>query len=187
MAGFSAVRTLAAHWWVLLLRGLIAILFGIMAFVWPGVTLAALVLLWGAYALVDGIFEVIAGVRGKWWGLVFLGILGIAAGVLTFLWPGITAIALLWVIAIWAIVIGIMQISAAIRLRKEVQGEWLWILTGILTVILGVLLIARPGAGALSVLWLIGWFAIAWGILLCILAFKVKKMGELPIAAATAH
>ncbi len=186
MAGFSAVRTLAAHWWLLLLRGLIAILFGIMAFAWPGVTLAALVLLWGAYALVDGIFEVIAGVRGKWWGLVFLGILGIAAGVLTFMWPGITAIALLWVIAIWAIVIGIMQISAAIRLRKEVQGEWLWILSGILTVILGVLLIARPGAGAVSVLWLIGWFAIAWGILLCILAFKVKKMGELPIAAATA-
>ena len=186
MAGFSAVRTLAAHWWVLLLRGLIAILFGIMAFAWPGVTLAALVLLWGAYALVDGIFEVIAGVRGKWWGLVFLGILGIAAGVLTFMWPGITAIALLWVIAIWAIVIGIMQIAAAIRLRKEVQGEWLWILSGILTVILGVLLIARPGAGALSVLWLIGWFAIAWGILLCILAFKVKKMGELPIATAAA-
>jgi uncharacterized membrane protein HdeD (DUF308 family) len=186
MAGFSAVRTLAAHWWVLLLRGLIAILFGIMAFAWPGVTLAALVLLWGAYALVDGIFEVIAGVRGKWWGLVLLGILGIAAGVLTFMWPGITAIALLWVIAVWAIVIGIMQISAAIRLRKEVEGEWLWILTGILTVILGVLLIARPGAGALSVLWLIGWFAIAWGILLCILAFKVKKMGELPIAHATA-
>jgi uncharacterized membrane protein HdeD (DUF308 family) len=186
MAGFSAVRTLAAHWWVLLLRGLIAILFGIMAFAWPGVTLAALILLWGAYALVDGIFEVIAGVRGKWWGLVFLGILGIAAGVLTFMWPGITAIALLWVIAVWAIVIGIMQISAAIRLRKEVEGEWLWILTGILTVILGVLLIARPGAGALSVLWLIGWFAIAWGILLCILAFKVKKMGERPIATAPA-
>src|SRR5262245_32503156 len=183
---FSAVKTLSEHWWVLLLRGLLAIAFGIMTFAWPQVTLAVLVLLWGAYALVDGIFEVIAGVRGKWWGLVFLGILGIAAGILTFMWPHITALALLWVIAIWAIVIGIMQISAAIRLRKEVQGEWLWILTGILTVALGVLLIARPGAGVLSVVWMIGWFAIVWGILLCLLAFKVKRIGHLPMAHATA-
>src|SRR5215510_16405660 len=115
---FSAVRTLSEHWWVLLLRGLLAIAFGIMAFAWPGVTLAVLVLLFGAYALVDGIFEVIAGFRAKWWGLVFLGILGIAAGVITFMWPHITAIALLWLIAFWAIVVGIMQISAAIRLRR---------------------------------------------------------------------
>jgi len=185
MNGFSAVRTLAQHWWVILLRGLLAILFGICAYLWPGPTLAFVVLLWGAYALVDGIFELIAGIKGKWGALVFLGILGIAAGLITFFYPGITAIALVWVIAFWAILVGIMQISAAIRLRKEVQGEWLWILTGILTVVLGVLLIARPGAGALSVLWLIAAFAIVWGILLCILAFKVKKLGALPVAHAT--
>jgi uncharacterized membrane protein HdeD (DUF308 family) len=186
MAGFSAVRTLAAHWWVLLLRGLIAILFGICAYVWSGPTLAVVVLLFGAYALVDGIFSVVAGIRGKWGALIFLGILGIAAGLITLFYPGITATALVWVIAFWAILIGIMQISAAIRLRKEVQGEWLWILSGILCVVLGVLLIARPGVGAVSILWTIAAFAIVWGILLCILAFKVKKMGELPIAHATA-
>ena len=187
MAGFSAVRTLMLHWWVVLLRGILAILFGLMAYAWPGLTIAVLVLLWGAYALVDGIFEVIAGVRGKWWGLVFLGLLGIAAGIVTFLWPGITALVLLWMIAIWAIVVGVLQIAAAIRLRKEVQGEWLWILSGVLTVLLGVVLILRPGAGALSVLWLIGAFAILWGVLLCILALKLKGMkSRIAVAVAGA-
>lgn len=177
MALVSAMRIMADHWWVPLLRGVLAILFGILTFVVPGLTLAALVLLWGAYALVDGVFHVVAGVRGKWWGLVLLGILGIAAGVVTFLWPAITAITLLWLIAFWAIFVGVLQISAAIRLRKEIQGEWLWILAGLCTVLLGVLLIFNPGAGALSVLWLIGTFAIVWGILLVILSLKLKGLG----------
>jgi uncharacterized membrane protein HdeD (DUF308 family) len=166
--------TLAQHWWVVLLRGLAAILFGLMAYAWPGVTIAVLVLIWGAYALVDGAFEIVAGVRAKYGSLVLLGTLGVAAGVVTFFWPGITAIALLYIIAFWAIVAGVLQISAAFRLRKEIEGEWLWILSGLCTVVLGCLLIARPGAGALSVAWLIGSFAIAWGILLVILAFKLK-------------
>jgi uncharacterized membrane protein HdeD (DUF308 family) len=168
------IRTLAEHWWVVLLRGLAAILFGVVAYARPGVTIAVLVLLWGAYALVDGIFEVVAGVRAKYGSLIFLGLLGIAAGVVTFLWPGVTAITLLYIIAFWAIVAGVLQISAAIRLRKEVEGEWLWILSGVCMVILGGLLIARPGAGAISVTWLIGSFAIAWGVLLVILAFRLK-------------
>jgi len=184
---FSAVQTLAAHWWVLLLRGLLAIAFGICAYLWPGPTLAAVVLLFGVYALVDGIFDLIAGVRGKWGTLIFLGILGIAAGLITFFYPGITAKALVWVIAFWAILIGIMQISAAIRLRKEIQGEWLWILSGILCVVLGILLISRPGVGAVSILWTLAAFAIAWGILLVILAFKVKRLGGLPLTTAPAH
>lgn len=168
------IRTLAQHWWVLLLRGLLAIVFGLLTFARPGITIVVLVLFWGAYALVDGIFEVIAGVRAKWGSLVFLGILGIGAGIVTFMWPGMTAIVLLYIIAFWAIVAGIMQIAAAIRLRKEIEGEWLWILSGVCTVLLGVLLIARPGAGAVSLVWLIASFAIAWGILLVILAFKLK-------------
>src|SRR5262249_20203555 len=156
MPDFSAVRALSLHWWVVLLRGVLAILFGLMAWAWPGETLAILVLLWGAYALVDGIFEVIAGIRGKWGSLVVLGLLGIAAGIVVFVMPGVAAITLIWVFAFWAIVAGILQISAAIRLRKEVQGEWMWILSGIFTVLLGVLLLLYPGAGALSVTWLIG-------------------------------
>lgn len=168
------VRTLAQHWWVLLLRGLLAILFGVLTFARPAITIVVLVLFWGAYALVDGIFEVIAGMRAKWGSLIFLGILGIAAGIVTFLWPGITAIVLLYIIAFWAIVAGVMQIAAAVRLRREVEGEWLWILSGLCTVILGALLIARPGAGAISLVWLIASFAIAWGVLLVILSFRLK-------------
>ncbi|MGE5413388.1 MAG: HdeD family acid-resistance protein [Syntrophomonadaceae bacterium] len=168
------VRTLAQHWWVLLLRGLLAILFGVLTFARPGITIVVLVLFWGAYALVDGIFEVVAGVRAKWGSLILLGILGIVAGVVTFAWPGITAIVLLYIIAFWAIVAGVMQIVAAIRLRREIEGEWLWILSGLCTVILGAWLIARPGAGAVSLVWLIASFAIAWGILLVILSFRLK-------------
>jgi uncharacterized membrane protein HdeD (DUF308 family) len=177
MADFSAVRALSQHWWVLMLRGVLAILFGLMAWMWPNETLAILVLIWGAYALTDGIFEVLAGIRGKWGSLVVLGLLGIGAGIVTFIWPGITAITLSWVFAFWAIVAGILQVSAAIRLRKEVQGEWLWILSGVLTALLGVLLLLYPGAGALSVTWLIGSLAIAWGILLVMLAWKLKGLG----------
>lgn len=178
MADFSAVRALSQHWWVVLLRGVLGILFGVMTFAWPGITLLVLVLLWGAYALVDGIFEVVAGVRGKWGSLVFLGLLGIAAGIITLWRPGITAVSLVWVFAFWAIVAGIMQVSAAIRLRKEVQGEWLWILAGICTVVLGVLLLLYPGAGALSFTWLIGSLAVVWGILLVMLSFKLKGLGS---------
>lgn len=179
------IRTLAEHWWVVLLRGIAAILFGVVAYARPGVTIAVLVLLWGAYALVDGIFEVIAGVRAKYGSLILLGILGIAAGVITFFWPGVTAITLLYIIAFWAILAGIMQIAAAIRLRKEVQGEWLWILSGVCMIVLGGMLFAHPGAGALSVMWLIGSFAIAWGVLLVILAFRLKgHHGRLPARTA---
>jgi uncharacterized membrane protein HdeD (DUF308 family) len=179
------IRTLAEHWWVVLLRGIAAILFGVVAYARPGVTIAVLVLLWGAYALVDGIFEVIAGVRAKYGSLILLGILGIAAGVITFFWPGVTAITLLYIIAFWAIVAGVMQIAAAVRLRKEVEGEWLWILSGVCMIILGGLLFAHPGVGALSVMWLIGSFAIAWGVLLVILAFRLKgHLGKLKTRTA---
>jgi uncharacterized membrane protein HdeD (DUF308 family) len=177
MADFSAVRALTQHWWVVLLRGILAILFGVMAYAWPVVTLTILVWIWGAYALTDGIFEVIAGVRAKWGALTVLGVLGILAGVVTFVWPGVTAITLVWIFAFWAIVAGVLQVSAAIRLRREIQGEWLWILSGVCTVLLGVLLLLYPGAGALTVTWLIASLAVAWGILLVILAFKLRGLG----------
>ena len=168
------IRSLAQHWWVLLLRGLLAIAFGFLTYARPGLTILLLVTFWGAYALVDGIFEVIAGVRAKWGSLIFLGVIGIGAGIVALVRPGLTAVALIWVLAFWAIIAGVMQISAAIRLRKEVQGEWLWILSGILTIALGVLFLARPGEGILSVTWLIATLAIVWGILLVMLSFRLK-------------
>ena len=182
MANLPGIRGLAGHWWVVLLRGLVAIAFGVMAFAWPGLTIALLVIIWGAYALIDGIFSLVAGIRAKYGAMIVVGLLGIAAGIVTFLWPGITAITLLWIIAFWAIFSGAMQIAAAIRLRREVQGEWILILSGICTVVLGALLLLYPGAGAVSVAWLIASFAIVWGVLLLILAFKLKGWNGRPTA-----
>ena len=178
------VMTLARNWWILALRGLCAIIFGILAFVWPGVTLGVLVLLYGAYALVDGVLAIVAALSKRqesglpWWALLLEGLLGIAAGIVTFVWPGITALFLLFLIAGWAIVTGVFEIIAAIRLRKEIEGE-LWLaLSGILSIIFGVLLFVRPGAGALTVVWLIGAYAIFFGIFLLALAFRLKRFKE---------
>lgn len=178
------VTTLARNWWALALRGLCAILFGILAFIWPGITLGALVLLFGAYALLDGILSIVAAIFKRegsgtpGWALVLVGILGIVAGILAFVWPGITALILLYLIAFWAIVSGIFEIIAAIKLRKEIEGEWWLVLSGILAVVFGLLLIARPGAGAIAVVWLIGGYALLFGIFLVALAFKLKGIRE---------
>jgi len=174
------VIVLARNWWALALRGLFAILFGIAAFAWPGITLGALVLLYGAYALVDGVFAIAAAVVGRtdgmpWWALVLEGVAGIAVGIMTFAWPGITALVLLYLIAAWAVVTGIFEIVAAVRLRKEIQGEWLLALSGILSVLFGFALVFNPLAGALAVVWLIGAYAIAFGVLMIALAFRLRS------------
>jgi uncharacterized membrane protein HdeD (DUF308 family) len=176
----TLLQTLGRAWWLLLLRGIAAILFGVLAWTWPGATLITLVLFWGAYALVDGVTALWAGWQAKdagkpMWPVVLIGILGIAAGVFTFVSPGITAIALLMLIAVWAIATGVFQISAAIRLRKEISNEWLMILSGVLSVVFGALMILNPGAGAMAVLWVIGVFAIAYGVMLVALAFRLRK------------
>jgi uncharacterized membrane protein HdeD (DUF308 family) len=178
------VMTLARNWWALALRGLCAIAFGVLAFIWPGITLGALVLLFGAYALVDGILSIASAIFKSevsgmpWWALVLVGLMGIAAGVVTFAWPGITALVLLYLIAAWAIVSGIFEIIAAVRLRTEIENEWWLALTGIISVIFGLMLMARPGAGAIAVVWLIGSYAIILGIFLLALAFKLKGFRE---------
>jgi uncharacterized membrane protein HdeD (DUF308 family) len=178
------VMTLARNWKLLALRGLCAIIFGILAFVWPGVTLGVLVLLYGAYALIDGVLAIVAALSKRqesglpWWALLLEGLLGIGAGIVAFVWPGITALFLLFLIAGWAIVTGVFEIIAAIRLRKEIEGE-LWLaLSGALSIIFGLLLIVRPGAGALTVVWLIGAYAIFFGIFLLALAFRLKRFNE---------
>jgi uncharacterized membrane protein HdeD (DUF308 family) len=172
---------LARNWWALALRGLAAILFGVLAFAWPGITLFVLVLFFGAYMLVDGIFAIVAAVRAageedRWWLLLIEGILGVLAGLVAFFWPGLTALALLYFIAAWAIVTGIMEIVAAIRLRQEIEGEWALGLSGLLSVIFGILLVVLPApAGLLSLVWLVGAYAVATGVLLLILAFRVRS------------
>jgi uncharacterized membrane protein HdeD (DUF308 family) len=175
----SAVAALGRAWWLVLLRGIAAIVFGILAWAWPGATLITLTLFWGAYALVDGI-------AALWscWHARDRGKAGIAAGIFTFVAPGITAIALLLLIAVWAVVNGVFQIAAAIQLRKEIANEWLLILSGALSVVFGVLMMLSPGAGALAVLWLIGAFAVVYGVLLVLFAFKLRKLPAAAPAAA---
>lgn len=171
---------LAARWWVVLLRGLAAIAFGVIALFWPGITVLALVFLFGIYAVIDGVTDLVAGIGGDGRSaggrglLILMGVLGIAAGIIAFVWPGITTVALLWVIAIWAIVTGILEIIAAIRLRAEIDNEWWLGLSGLLSVALGVILIVQPAAGALALVLWIGILSIAWGIALTVLAFRVR-------------
>jgi len=183
---------LARTWWVLLLRGIIAIAFGLLTWFQPGISLAALVLLFGAYVLADGILGVWAALAGRknnedWWVMLLWGLVGIGVGIVALLAPGITALALLFYIAIWAIATGIMEIVAAIRLRKVIKGEWWLILSGLASVVFGVLVMVRPGAGALALLWLIAAYAIIFGVLMVILAFKAHSFGKSHPAVGSAH
>jgi uncharacterized membrane protein HdeD (DUF308 family) len=182
---------LTRHWWMVALRGVLAILFGLATFLWPALSLAALVLLFGAYALVDGVFAVVLGIRAhgereRWWALVLEGLAGLAIGVITFIWPAITALALLYLIAFWAIITGGFEIGAAIRLRKLIEGEWLLGISGALSVLFGLLLVVMPGAGALAVLWLIGIYALIFGALLIGLGLRLRGLGHIDRASPLA-
>ncbi|MCI0695195.1 HdeD family acid-resistance protein [candidate division KSB1 bacterium] len=176
MTNFPLLAAFASYWWVLLLRGIIAALFGFLAFVMPGLTLVALVLLYGAYALVDGVTALFVGGRARAWWLVFAGVLGLVAGVLTFIFPAITAFWLLILIASWAIVRGIFEIVAAIQLRKELTNEWMLILGGVLSIIFGILLLLNPAAGALAMVWLIGSYALVFGMMMIVLSFRLRGL-----------
>ena len=171
------LHTLAKNWWALALRGLVAVLFGLLTFILPGITLVTLVLLFGAYALVDGIFNVIAFFRvaSHHWALLIEGVIGIIAGVLTFAWPAITAIVLLYLISFWAIFTGVFEIIAGIRLRKAIVNEWLMIVIGVLSLAFGVLILLAPGAGALAIVLWIGAYAVVFGIGLMVLAFRLRS------------
>ncbi len=184
------VIVLARNWWALVLRGLFAVLFGIMALAWPGITLGALVLLYGAYALADGAFAIASVMAGRtwgrpWWSLLVEGLVGIAVGILTFIWPGITALVLLYLIAAWAFITGIFEIVAAIRLREEIRGEWLLALSGVLSILFGVILVIWPGAGAVALVWVIGAYSIASGALLIALGFRLRSWSRRESMRAT--
>jgi len=178
------VALLARNWWLVALRGVAGIIFGILAFVMPGITLATLILLFGIYALVDGVLDVIAAVRGgrrqeeRWWALLIEGLVGIAAGIVALARPGLTAVVLLYLIAAWAIVTGVFELVAAFRLRHRITGE-LWLaLSGVASIVFGVLIAMFPGAGALAVVLWIGAYAIVFGALLLGLAFRLRRWHE---------
>ena len=184
--------SLSHNWWAVVLRGVLGLLFGIITFFAPGLSLAALVTVYGAYALVDGVFAIVSAVRRRGterWGMLLLeGIAGIAAGLVTLVWPGITAIALLYLIAAWSLFTGVMEVAAAVRLRKVITGEWMLGLSGVLSIVFGILLVLFPGAGALAVVLWIGAYAIVFGALLIGLGLRLRSWGQhgTPHPAATA-
>lgn len=173
------MERLAKSWWALAMRGVAAIIFGFLTLLLPGVTLAVLILLFGSYAIAEGVFNVIAAVRGRgeervWWARLLEGLVSIVAGVVTFLRPGLTELALLYVIAAWAVVTGVLEIAAAIRLRRRIRSGVRLGLNGLLSIVFGVLTMLIPGGGALTIVWLIGGYAILFGGLLLGLSFRLR-------------
>ncbi len=171
------ISELARHWWLLALRGVAAIVFGLLAIIWPGMTLAVLIILWGAYALVDGVLGIVAAIRGETehrLALAIEGVVGVLAGLAAFVWPGLTALVLLYLIAAWAIVTGVLEIVAAVRLRRAIPNEWGLIAGGVLSLLFGLFLIVAPGAGAVAVVWTIGAYAIIFGVMLLVLAWRLR-------------
>lgn len=180
---------LATNWWALVLRGVAAILFGVIAYLIPGVTLSALILVFAAYALADGVLSVIAAVRREpgerhWYALLLEGVVGILAAAAAIFWPAMTAVALVYLIAAWAILTGALEIVAAVRLRKQIRGEVLLGLCGLASIGLGVLLFASPAAGALAVVLWLGAYAFIFGALLIALGVRVRRFGRVPAGMA---
>jgi len=177
------IMVLARNWWALALRGVFAIAFGVIAFILPGVTLAALVLLFGVYALVDGVLAIVAGVRAaerheRWMPMLLEGIAGLLAGVLTLVWPAITAVVLLYVIGFWALVTGVFKVVSAVRVRRHLSGELVHGLNGVISVLFGLFLLVVPGVGLLAVVWWIAGYALFRGAMLMTLAFRLRHHAQ---------
>src|SRR5213595_4018450 len=180
------IETLKRHWWFPVIRGIAAIVFGIIAFVYPGLTIATLVLFFGAWVLIDGTFRIVGAIGHRasdldWGWQLVIGIIGIIIGFLTFRAPQITALALIIYIAAWALMIGASEIAFAIKLRREIKGEWFLILMGLASIIFAVLLLWNPGPGALALVWLIGSYAIVFGVLAIIFGFRLRSLATFPV------
>ncbi len=173
------LKSLAQSWWLFALRGVAAIIFGVLAFVSPGATILALILVFGVYAVLDGGLAIFAAfqirtVNNRWWVVLLEGLAGILVGIVAIVYPQITAGALLLLIAFWAFFTGIMEIIAAIRFRREIENDWSLIFAGVVSVILGIVLVANPFAGAVGLVWAIGVYAILFGASMLYLAFKLR-------------
>lgn len=170
---------LAKNWWSLTLRGVLAVIFGLLTFAWPVITVHVLVIMFGIYAFIDGVLNLAGAWRRsqqqrRWGAVLFEGIAGILAGLVAMVWPAITVIVLLGVIGIWAIITGVLEILAAIRLRKHITGEWILALSGVASIVFGVLLFAAPLAGALVIALWFGAYALLFGVLMIVLSFRLR-------------
>jgi uncharacterized membrane protein HdeD (DUF308 family) len=174
---------LVRNWWSLVIRGVAGIFLGVVTFAWPGITLTALILLFGAYALIDGVVSIVGAVRAaeaheRWGALVIEGLVGIAAAIITVVWPAITAFALVCIISSWAIVTGVFELVAAVRLRKLISGEWLLALSGIASLLFGILVLIAPLAGALVIALWVGAYSLVFGVLLIALGLRLRSWGK---------
>jgi len=179
----TALTQLSRDWWHFAVRGVLAIVFGIVALIWPDVTKLALVLLFGAFVFTDGSFTIATGIAvrkyfKRWWALLLEGLTGIVIAAVTFIWPNITGLALLYFIAAWAILTGIFEIAAALEFRNLIPGEWATFLMGLLSILFGILLFVYPRAGALGIVWAIGFYAIFFGIVEIVFAFRLRGLGR---------
>jgi uncharacterized membrane protein HdeD (DUF308 family) len=178
------LNMLAKNWWLVEIRGVAAIAFGVLAFLWPGITLLVLVTLFAAYMLIDGVALLLSlrraepATAGHRLAVGLMGILGVAVGIATIFWPGITALALLYLVAFWAITLGLTQVIAAIRLRREISGELWFVIGGLLTVVFGVFILLFPGTGLLSLVWIVGAWAIVFGITNLVLAWRLRGLHQ---------
>ena len=173
-------RSLTQNWWLVVLRGVLGILFGFLAFVWPAITWLTLIVMFGVYAIVDGIVAMITGLSrtresSRWWVFLLEGFLGLGAGIAALLWPAVTSLVLIYMIASWAVITGILEIAAAVRLRNEISNEWMLGLGGLISIGLGVLLFFQPAAGGLAIIWTIAGYALIFGVLLVILGFRLRN------------
>jgi len=178
------LNLLAKNWWLVEIRGVAAIAFGVLAFLWPGITLLVLVTLFAAYMLIDGVALLVSlrraepATAGHRLAVGLMGILGVAVGIATIFWPGITALALLYLVAFWAITLGLTQVIAAIRLRREISGELWFVIGGLLTVVFGVFILLFPGTGLLSLVWIVGAWAVVFGITNLVLAWRLRGLHQ---------
>lgn len=179
------IESLKRHWWALLIRGIIAVIFGIICFFETGATIAALVFVIGFFFILDGILMLIGAARsssaastGSWWALLLGGVLGIVAGILTFMWPGLTAFTLAMLVAAWALITGVFELITAIRLRKTLPNDWLWILNGVLSIFLGIIVVVWPAAGLIGLVYLLGFYALIAGFTMIGLAFKLRTLAH---------
>jgi uncharacterized membrane protein HdeD (DUF308 family) len=175
-----ALRRLADNWWLLVLRGVLAIIFGIVAWVWPGLTLTTLIILVGAWLLVDGVFQVVSAVINRdrvdsVWPFVIAGVISVIGGIVVLAWPGLSAVALMYLIGAWAVVTGVFEIVAAIQLRREIENEWAIGIGGLISIIFGAIVLIFPGSGAVALVWVIGIYAILIGIALILAGFRLRS------------
>jgi uncharacterized membrane protein HdeD (DUF308 family) len=173
-------KSLSQNWWLVVLRGILGILFGVLAFVWPQITWLTLIVMFGVYAIVDGIVAIVSGLSptresSRWWVFLLEGLIGIGAGIVALVWPGVTSLVLIYMIASWAVITGFLEIAAAIRLRNEISNEWVLGLSGLVSIGLGVLLFFQPAAGGLAIIWTIAAYALVFGVLLVILGFRLRN------------